>query len=54
LASNCPGGSLYLPCNRGADCAQYGGGKICCEVRQGSQTQRYCTKQNGCTGTVLP
>jgi hypothetical protein len=54
LASTCPGGNLFLPCNQTADCAQYGGGKICCEVRAGNQTQRYCTKQNGCTGTRLP
>ena len=54
LEANCPGGAPYLPCTVGADCNRYGGGKLCCEVRAGSATQRFCTKSNGCTGTIIP
>jgi hypothetical protein len=39
-----------LPCNSGADCAQFGGGKICCD----GGSMRYCTKQSGCAGNIIP
>jgi hypothetical protein len=45
---------MYLPCNSAADCAAYGGGKLCCEVDAGGQTMRFCTKQSGCSGHALP
>lgn len=54
LEANCPGGSAFLPCNTGADCKKYGGGKVCCEVQTGGSSMRFCTKQNGCSGQVIP
>jgi hypothetical protein len=54
LASGCPKTSPFLECNSAADCAVYGGGKICCRASSGGQTMQYCTKQNGCPGTTLP
>lgn len=54
LQTNCPAGVPYLPCNTGSDCAQFGGGKVCCEEKSGSTTQRFCTKQSGCSGTIIP
>jgi hypothetical protein len=53
-ASNCPTSTTFLPCNSAADCAVYGGGKICCRASSGSQSMQYCTKSNGCQGTTLP
>jgi hypothetical protein len=53
-ASNCPASTQFLPCNGAADCAAYGGGKICCRASSGGQTMQYCTKTNGCPGTTLP
>jgi hypothetical protein len=50
LAADCPSGPQYLPCNSAADCAQYGGGKICCEAGG----MRFCTKQSACSGKTLP
>jgi hypothetical protein len=46
--------TTFLPCNSAADCAAYGGGKICCEEMTSSQTMRFCTKQSACMGRVLP
>ncbi|MFZ5890575.1 MAG: hypothetical protein ACOY0T_05850 [Myxococcota bacterium] len=53
LAEECTN-STYLPCDSGADCAAYGGGKSCCEQQASGQTIRFCTKQSACTGKVLP
>jgi hypothetical protein len=53
-AANCPTSTQFLPCNSAADCAAYGGGKICCRASSGGQTMQYCTKTNGCAGTTLP
>jgi hypothetical protein len=53
-AANCPTSTQFLPCNSAADCAAYGGGKICCRASSGGQTMQYCTKTNGCPGTTLP
>jgi hypothetical protein len=54
LETSCPGGTPFLPCNTSADCNQFGGGKVCCEVQSGGSTMRFCTKQNGCSGQVIP
>jgi hypothetical protein len=54
LVTDCPQGTFYLQCDDTQDCGQYGGGKICCETGSGANVMRYCTKQNGCAGTVLP
>jgi hypothetical protein len=54
LTTQCPEGTLFLPCNATADCNQFGGGKICCEMGSGANVMRFCTKQNGCAGTILP
>ncbi|HTM44571.1 MAG TPA: hypothetical protein VL137_06425, partial [Polyangiaceae bacterium] len=53
LQSDCPANTAYLQCATTADCAQYGGGKICCEVMTSQDTMRFCTKQSACTGTIL-
>lgn len=50
LANACPGSSSFLPCESAADCAQFGGGKVCCSA----PPMQYCTKQSGCAGDVLP
>jgi hypothetical protein len=54
LETACPGGSSFLPCQTGADCNQFGGGKVCCEESTGGTTMRFCTKPNGCTGKIIP
>jgi hypothetical protein len=54
LSDQCPASTTYLPCNSAADCAAYGGGKICCEVGSGSAAMRFCTKQSACSGQKLP
>jgi hypothetical protein len=54
LETNCPGGTPFLPCQTSADCSKFGGGKVCCEVQTGGSTMRFCTKQNGCSGQVIP
>ncbi|HJZ88199.1 MAG TPA: hypothetical protein VKN99_23655 [Polyangia bacterium] len=53
LSAMCPGGTMWLPCNSTADCAQFGG-KVCCRESAGGQTVQFCTKQSGCSGMVLP
>lgn len=50
LVQDCPESPGYLPCNSRSDCAQYGGGKICCDVG----AQRFCTKQSACSGDAIP
>lgn len=50
LPDQCPSGPLYLPCDRGSDCARYGGGKVCCEL----SSMRFCTKPSACGGRTLP
>ncbi|HYO96685.1 MAG TPA: hypothetical protein VER33_19370 [Polyangiaceae bacterium] len=47
-------GTAYLPCDSQADCAAYGGGKVCCEATTAAQVMRFCTKQSACSGQVLP
>jgi len=54
LPDACPTSTNYLPCESAADCAKFGGGKLCCEVQTSSDTMRFCTKQSGCSGKVLP
>ncbi|HWP09764.1 MAG TPA: hypothetical protein VNN72_28675 [Polyangiaceae bacterium] len=54
LAEACPTSTTYLPCESAADCAKYGGGKLCCEVQTSSDTMRFCTKQSACSGKILP
>ena len=54
LKANCPTTGSFLECNSAADCAAYGGGKICCRATSGAQTMQYCTKSSGCPGTTLP
>jgi hypothetical protein len=54
LADACPASTTYLACDSAADCAKYGGGKLCCEVQTTSDTMRFCTKQSACSGKVLP
>lgn len=53
LESDCSDQPLFLPCEASADCAQYGGGKICCQVGSGDQSMNFCTKRSACSGTVL-
>ncbi|MGH8311182.1 MAG: hypothetical protein ACRETX_15465, partial [Steroidobacteraceae bacterium] len=50
LEVDCPGGTPYLPCMQGSDCARWGGAKVCCQMG----TMRFCTKPNGCNGQVIP
>jgi hypothetical protein len=54
LAAQCEPGSVFLECESGSDCAQYGGSKVCCKASSGGQSMQFCTKQSGCSGTVLP
>jgi hypothetical protein len=54
IADQCPTNPMYLPCESRADCADYGGGKICCEMGSGDTLMRFCTKQSACSGRVLP
>lgn len=54
LTADCPTGTPFLPCNSAADCAAFGGGKVCCKATSGGQTMQYCTKENGCPGVTLP
>jgi len=53
LGEGCATSPLYLPCDATADCAAYGGGKLCCEVIAGGQTTRFCTKRSACSGQIL-
>lgn len=53
LGEGCATSPLYLPCDATADCAVYGGGKLCCEVTAGGQTTRFCTKRSACSGQIL-
>ena len=50
LVQDCPESPGYLPCTTRSDCQVYGGAKVCCELG----TQRFCTKQSGCGGQILP
>lgn len=54
LATACPGGNFFIECTSKQDCTPYGGGKVCCEVGAGADVMRFCTKQSGCNGNVLP
>jgi hypothetical protein len=54
LAAQCQLSTNYLSCNSTADCAAWGGGKLCCEESAGPETMRFCTKQAACSGRVLP
>jgi hypothetical protein len=54
LAEQCPSSPQYLPCNTAAGCAEFGGGKVCCEMDAGGQPMRFCTKPSACSGQVLP
>jgi len=44
------GSTFYLPCASASDCAQFGGGKVCC-VQAG---MHFCTKPSACSGDTLP
>jgi hypothetical protein len=54
LSEQCPTSTTYLPCKSAADCATYGGGKLCCEVTTSTDVMHFCTKQSACSGKVLP
>lgn len=44
------GSGLYLRCESEADCAAYGGGKVCCAAG----AMHFCTKPSACSGDTLP
>ena len=49
LAEACPSNPNYLPCTKGADCDQFGGGKVCCMAGGMS----FCTKPSACSGNII-
>jgi hypothetical protein len=54
LEDQCPSSALFLPCEATADCAMYGGGKLCCEAQTSEGAMRFCTKRSACSGEILP
>jgi hypothetical protein len=50
LDDQCPSSPTYLPCESAEGCAEFGGGKVCCEIG----AMRFCTKPSACSGEVLP
>jgi hypothetical protein len=54
LEAQCPTGNMFLPCASGADCARFGGGKVCCKEQTGGSVMQFCTKPSECAGTVVP